>query len=51
VIKSMGGLTQMIPKNRIKKTNRYRETLMLSADQLGLSAQDVADVVAYLNKR
>lgn len=51
VIKSMGGLTQMIPKNRIKKTNRYRETLMLSADQLGLSAQDVADIVAYLNKK
>jgi putative membrane-bound dehydrogenase-like protein len=48
VIKSMGGVTQLVPKNRIKRVNRYRETLMLSADQLGLSAQDVADIVAYL---
>ena len=51
VIKSMGGVTQMIPKNRIQKINRYRESLMLSADQLGLSAQDVADIVAYLNQK
>jgi len=48
VIKSMGGVTQLVPKNRIKRVNRYRETLMLSADQLGLSAQDVADIVVYL---
>ena len=48
VIKSMGGVTQLVPKNRIKRVNRYRETLMLSADQLGLSAHDVADIVAYL---
>lgn len=50
VIKSMGGVTQMIPNNRIKMINRYRDTLMLSADQLGLTAQDVADIVAYLNR-
>ncbi len=51
VIKSMGGVTQMIPAKRIKKNNRYRETLMLSADQLGLTAQDVADIVAYLHQK
>ncbi len=51
VIKSMGGVTQMIPANRIQKNNRYRETLMLSADQLGLNAQDVADVVTYLGEK
>ncbi len=51
VIKSMGGVTQLVPLNRIKRVNRYRQTLMLSADQLGLSAQDVADIVAYLGGR
>ena len=51
VIKSMGGVTQMIPANRIQKNNRYRETLMLSADQLGLNAQDVADIVTYLGEK
>ncbi len=51
VIKSMGGVSQMIPANRVKRINRYRESLMLSADQLGLSAQDVADIVAYLGKK
>jgi len=29
------------------KTNR-RRSLMLSADQLGLTAQDIADLAAYL---
>ncbi len=48
VIKSLGGVSQLVPKSRIKRVNRYRETLMLSADQLGLNAQDVADIVAYL---
>ena len=47
----MGGVTQMIPANRIQKNNRYRETLMLSADQLGLNAQDVADIVTYLGEK
>jgi putative membrane-bound dehydrogenase-like protein len=51
VIKSMGGVTQMIPADRIKRVQRYRSTLMLSADQLGLSAQDVADIVAYLHRK
>ena len=48
VIKSLGGVSQLVPKSRIKRVTRYRKTLMLSADQLGLNAQDVADIVAYL---
>ncbi len=50
VVQSMGGLTQMIPQNKIRGGSRQQlgRSLMLSADQLGLSAQDVADVVAYL---
>lgn len=48
VITSMGGLRQMIPADRIERVRRHWDSLMLSADQLGLNAQDVADIVAYL---
>ena len=49
VVRSMGGVTQMIPKDRVKAIRWYGRSLMLSADQLGLSPQDVADIVAYLS--
>lgn len=48
VMLSMGGISQMIPQERIDKLNWYGRSLMLSADQLGLSEQDVADIVTYL---
>jgi putative membrane-bound dehydrogenase-like protein len=49
VIQSMGGLTQMIPASKVRPgRNPLGRSLMLSADQLGLSAQDVADIVAFL---
>ncbi|HLA71384.1 MAG TPA: c-type cytochrome, partial [Steroidobacteraceae bacterium] len=48
VVQSTGGVTQMIPAGLIKERKRLGRSLMLSADQLGLSAQQVADVVAYL---
>jgi putative heme-binding domain-containing protein len=48
IIQSMGGVTQMVPKAAIKERRRLGRSLMLSAEQLGLSAQQVADVVAYL---
>ena len=48
VIKSTGGATQLIPRKMISKTPRLRQSLMLSADQLGLSAQDVADIVEWM---
>jgi hypothetical protein len=46
----MGGLTQMIPVSKVRpgRPPALGRSLMLSADQLGLSAQDVADIVAYL---
>ncbi|HEY8962252.1 MAG TPA: c-type cytochrome, partial [Luteolibacter sp.] len=47
-IVSTGGLTQIVPKDRVKKVKHLDRSLMLSADQLGLSAQDVADVVEWL---
>lgn len=48
IIQSMGGLTQMIPASKIRNRQQLGRSLMLSAEQLGLSAQDVADVVAFL---
>jgi putative membrane-bound dehydrogenase-like protein len=48
IVQSMGGLTQMIPANKIRSRQPLGRSLMLSAEQLGLGAQDVADIVAYL---
>ena len=48
-IMSAGGLVQSIPASRIRRTvNLGRKSLMLSAEQLGISAQDLADLAAYL---
>ena len=49
MIQSMGGVTQLVPRDRIKKMKVERfKSLMLSADQLGLTAQDLADLAEYL---
>ena len=48
IVQSTGGLQQTIPKGRIKSRKALRHSLMLSAEQLGMSAQDVADILAYL---
>lgn len=48
IIRSQGGLTQMIPADQIAENKRLKPSLMLSADQLGLSAQQLADLIAYL---
>jgi len=48
MMRSMGGLTQIIPGDRISGRRRMKESLMMSAAQLGLTAQDVADLVAFL---
>lgn len=45
---STGGFVQTVPKNRIQSRKSMDRSLMLNADQLGLSAQDVADIVAWL---
>ncbi|MFD2257516.1 PVC-type heme-binding CxxCH protein [Luteolibacter algae] len=47
-IRSTGGITQNIPKRQIRTSKALDRSLMLSADQLGLSAQDVADLVEWL---
>jgi len=50
MMRSMGGITQIIPADRVAAQGRRRmqESLMMSAAQLGLTAQDVADLVAFL---
>ena len=48
IIRSMGGITQSISADDLKSREPMKRSLMLSADQLGMSAQDVADVVEYL---
>ena len=49
-IKSAGGLIQNVPSHEIHFIQPSRHSLMLSAHQLGMSEQDVADVVAFLKK-
>lgn len=48
IVQSMGGVTQLIPAAKVASTRPLRRSLMLSAEQLGLKPQDVADVVAWL---
>ena len=48
IVRSMGGQNQYIAKSRIKSRRKLDHSMMLSATQLGLNAQDVADIVAYL---
>ena len=48
MIRSMGGVTQIVPGNRVAGRRRMKESLMMSGAQLGLTAQDVADLVAFL---
>jgi len=48
VIRTAGGLTQRVPKRQIASRKDMDRSLMLGADQLGMSAQDVADVVEWM---
>ena len=48
MMRSMGGITQIIPADRVATRRRMPQSLMMSAAQLGLTTQDVADIVAFL---
>jgi putative membrane-bound dehydrogenase-like protein len=50
IVKVMGGGEVTLPRKHIKSIEQMDTSLMISAAQLGLSAQDVADVVAYLKE-
>jgi putative membrane-bound dehydrogenase-like protein len=47
-LRSMGGTTQRVPQSKIKELKPLERSLMLSATEQGLTAQDVADVAAWL---
>ena len=48
VIRSTGGLTQRVPKKHIASRKEMDRSLMLNADQLGMTAQDVADIIEWM---
>jgi len=48
VIQSTGGVTQLIPASMVKERKRLGRSLMMGADQLGLTAQQVADIAEFL---
>ena len=48
MMRSMGGITQIFPPDRVATRRRIAGSLMMSAAQLGLTAQDVADLIAFL---
>lgn len=48
IVQSQGGIVQVIPSNKVENVEPLGRSLMLSADQLGLNAQDVADILAYV---
>ena len=48
IVLSQGGLSQLVPRSKVKASKPMKRSLMLSAEQLGLTAQDVADVVAFM---
>ena len=50
VIRSMGGLTQTVPKAKLKSKKPLGRSLMMSATQLGLTAQECADLAAFLKR-
>lgn len=51
IIRSMGGLTQTIPASRVRSREPLRRSLMMDAGQLGVTAQEAADIAAYLRSR
>jgi len=51
ILQSAAGLTQTVPKNRVASRKGLGRSLMMSADQLGLLPQDLADVAAWLRTK
>ena len=47
-IRSMGGTTQQVWRKRIKSITKVERSLMFPPELLGLTAQSVADITAYL---
>ena len=48
IVKSLVNLTQQIPREMVKSTEQLNRSLMYDPEQMGLSGQSIADIVAYL---
>lgn len=48
IIKCMGGLVQTVPRDRIASVKKMDRSLMYDPANLALTAQSIADIVAYL---
>ena len=48
IIKCMGGLVQTVPQSRVRSVTKMTKSLMYQPEQLGMNAQMVSDIVAYL---
>ena len=48
ILKCMGGTLQTIPRAKIESMTQMKRSLMYEPAQLGLGAQAIADIVAYL---
>lgn len=51
IIQSQGGVMQMVPRAKLKTKTALNRSLMLSATQQGLTAQEAADAAAFLRAR
>ena len=50
IVRSLGGQTQYVPRKRIAKRTKMSRSMMLSAAQIGLTAQDIADLIVRLRQ-
>ena len=48
MIKSTGAQIQTVPRARIESVKPLGKSLMFQPSQLGLTAESIADIVAYL---
>ena len=51
MVRSRGGLTQIVPAKRVASRSPMTESLMYTPAQLGLTSQNVADLIAFLRAR
>ncbi len=51
IIMSTGAITQTVPKNRIVSKKPLGRSLMLSAEQMGMGQQELADIIAFLRTK
>jgi putative heme-binding domain-containing protein len=48
IIQSTGGVTQIIPKDKVESISPLKRSLMPRSNELGLNENQIADIYAYL---